>query len=65
MLTRLLSLLLLHRYVDAALYLTDLKAAGVIGALGVTNFDVPRMEAMINKGADIVSSQVVRQMSIV
>lgn len=49
---------LLARYVDAALYLTELKEAGVIGALGVTNFDVPRLEAMINKGAQIASNQV-------
>lgn len=46
------------RYVDAALYLTELQADGVLGAVGVTNFDVPRLEAMVNKGAQIVSNQV-------
>lgn len=46
------------RYVDAALYLTELQADGVLGAVGVTNFDVPRLEAMFNKGAQIVSNQV-------
>jgi diketogulonate reductase-like aldo/keto reductase len=48
----------LCRYVDAALYLTELQADGVLGAVGVTNFDVPRLEAMINKGAKLVSNQV-------
>lgn len=46
------------RYVDAALYLTELQADGVLGAVGVTNFDVPRLEAMLNKGAQLVSNQV-------
>lgn len=49
---------LLCRYVDAALYLTELQSDGVLGAVGVTNFDVPRLEAMINKGAQIASNQV-------
>jgi hypothetical protein len=48
----------LCRYVDAALYLTELQSDGVLGAVGVTNFDVPRLEAMINKGAQIASNQV-------
>jgi diketogulonate reductase-like aldo/keto reductase len=48
----------LCRYVDAALYLTELQSDGVLGAVGVTNFDVPRLEAMINKGAQLVSNQV-------
>ncbi|WIA28486.1 hypothetical protein OEZ86_011029 [Tetradesmus obliquus] len=46
------------RYVDAALYLTELRAAGVIGQVGVTNFDVPRLEKMIGKGAELASNQV-------
>lgn len=46
------------RYVDAALYLTELQSDGVLGAVGVTNFDVPRLEAMVNKGAQLVSNQV-------
>lgn len=48
------------RYIDAALYLTELQSDGVLGAVGVTNFDVPRLEAMINKGAALVSNQVRR-----
>ena len=47
----------LCRYIDAALYLTELQSDGVLGAVGVTNFDVPRLEAMINKGAALVSNQ--------
>lgn len=47
-----------RRYVDAALYLTELQADGVIGAVGVTNFDVPRLQAMVDAGAQIVSNQV-------
>jgi hypothetical protein len=46
------------RYVDAALYLTELQSDGVLGAVGVTNFDVPRLEAMVNQGAQLVSNQV-------
>ncbi|KAF8072566.1 UKL1 [Scenedesmus sp. PABB004] len=46
------------RYVDAALHLTDLAAAGVIGAVGVTNFDVPRLERMLDAGARLASNQV-------
>jgi len=29
--------------------------------VGVTNFDVPRLEAMINKGAQLASNQVSTQ----
>ncbi|KAI8470573.1 MAG: NADP-dependent oxidoreductase domain-containing protein [Monoraphidium minutum] len=46
------------RYVDAALYLMDLRAEGVIGEVGVTNFDVPRLEAMNKAGVEIASNQV-------
>jgi diketogulonate reductase-like aldo/keto reductase len=44
--------------VDAALYLTELQAEGVLGAVGVTNFDTPRLQKMIDKGAAVVSNQV-------
>jgi Aldo/keto reductase family len=46
------------RYVDAALYLTELQAAGVLGAVGVTNMDVPRLAEMVDAGAAIASNQV-------
>ena len=48
------------RYVDAALYLMDLKAQGLIREVGMTNFDVPRLEAMRAKGVEIASNQVNR-----
>ena len=45
-------------YVDAALYLTDAKAAGKIGAVGLTNFDTKRMAEMVDAGAEISSNQI-------
>ena len=45
-------------YVDAALFLTDAKAAGKIGAVGLTNFDTRRMAEMIDAGAEIASNQI-------
>lgn len=45
-------------YVDAMLHLMDLKAKGQIKALGVTNFDVPRLQRMVDAGADIATNQV-------
>jgi aryl-alcohol dehydrogenase-like predicted oxidoreductase len=46
------------KYVDAALYLMDEVAAGRIKHLGVTNFDVPRLQRMVDAGAEIVAHQV-------
>ncbi|GIL79723.1 hypothetical protein Vretimale_12369 [Volvox reticuliferus] len=45
------------RYVDGALYLSELASSGLIGHVGVTNFDVPRMEAMTRAGVRIASNQ--------
>ena len=45
-------------YVDAALFLTDAKAAGKIGAVGLTNFDTERMAQMVDAGAEISSNQI-------
>ena len=40
------------------LYLTDLKAKGLIGSVALTNFNTKKMEEMINKGAEISSNQI-------
>lgn len=45
---------------DAALYLADCQAAGKVAHIGVTNFDVPRLQAMTEAGVKIVSNQVGR-----
>lgn len=45
-------------YVTAALHLADLQAKGKIRAIGVTNFDVPRLAEMVDAGVDIRSNQV-------
>jgi len=46
------------QYIDCALYLTDLKAKGLIGSVALTNFNTQKMEDMINKGAEISSNQI-------
>ena len=46
------------RYIDCALYLTDLKAKGLIGSVSLTNFNTDKMEEMIDKGAEISSNQI-------
>lgn len=46
------------RYVDAALYLCELGPDGGVSHVGVTNFDTPRLQQMVDAGARIVSSQV-------
>lgn len=43
---------------DAALYLTELQEEGLIGAVGVTNFDTARLREMVGAGAKIASNQV-------
>ncbi len=48
----------LKGYVDAALYLTDLKHKGLIGAVSLTNFDTKRMKEMVDAGAEISSNQI-------
>ncbi|MEQ8247806.1 MAG: aldo/keto reductase [Alphaproteobacteria bacterium] len=45
-------------YVDSMLWLADMQAAGKIGHLGVTNFDCPRLEEILNAGVRVVSHQV-------
>eukprot|EP00978_Attheya_sp_CCMP212_P012852 scaffold32099_cov50-Attheya_sp.AAC.11 len=46
------------RYVDVALMLTELKEEGLIGEIGATNFDLPRLQEMKKAGVPIVSHQV-------
>jgi aryl-alcohol dehydrogenase-like predicted oxidoreductase len=45
-------------YVQAALELKRLRAAGLIANIGVTNFDVPRLEELLQAGVPVVSHQV-------
>lgn len=46
------------RYTDVALYLTELKEEGLIGEIGVTNFDLKRLKELKNAGVPFVSNQV-------
>jgi hypothetical protein len=46
------------RYVDGALYLAEARAAGKVRHIGVTNFDTPRVEAMVKAGVPIAANQV-------
>ena len=45
------------RYVGAAQRLADLQAAGRIRHIGVTNFDVPRLDEIVQGGVRVVSNQ--------
>eukprot|EP00191_Tetraselmis_sp_GSL018_P004856 CAMPEP_0177606280 /NCGR_PEP_ID=MMETSP0419_2-20121207/17213_1 /TAXON_ID=582737 /ORGANISM="Tetraselmis sp., Strain GSL018" /LENGTH=402 /DNA_ID=CAMNT_0019100611 /DNA_START=23 /DNA_END=1228 /DNA_ORIENTATION=+ len=45
-------------YVDAACYLADLQAQGLIRHVGLTNFDVERIDEMRSAGVTIASNQV-------
>ena len=45
------------RYVDCALWLNDLRTAGKIRHIGVTNFDVPRLFEILDAGVPVVSHQ--------
>jgi aryl-alcohol dehydrogenase-like predicted oxidoreductase len=45
-------------YVDAALHLAELQSKGKIKAIGVTNFDVPRLQEMVDAGVPIVENQI-------
>mmetsp|Transcript_6138 Transcript_6138/g.17132 ORF Transcript_6138/g.17132 Transcript_6138/m.17132 type:complete len:290 (-) Transcript_6138:341-1210(-) len=47
-----------RRYVDVALMLTELKAQGLIGEIGITNFDLKRLKEMKDAGVPVVSNQV-------
>ncbi|MEM1205035.1 MAG: aldo/keto reductase [Acidobacteriota bacterium] len=44
-------------WADAAGWLDDLRTAGKIRHLAVTNFDVPRLRALLDGGLDIVAHQ--------
>ena len=45
-------------YVEAAMYLKELQEAGKIRHIGVTNFDVRRLQEILEAGVPIVSNQV-------
>ena len=45
------------RYVGAAQRLADLQAAGRIRHIGVTNFDVSRLDEIVQGGVRVVSNQ--------
>jgi aryl-alcohol dehydrogenase-like predicted oxidoreductase len=46
------------RYVDVALFLTELKEEGLIQEIGATNFDLKRLQELKNADVPIVSHQV-------
>lgn len=46
------------RYVDVALYLTELKEEGLIQEIGATNFDLKRLQELKKAGVPLVSHQV-------
>jgi aryl-alcohol dehydrogenase-like predicted oxidoreductase len=46
------------RYVDVALWLTELKEEGLIQELGATNFDLKRLKELKDAGVPLVSHQV-------
>lgn len=47
-----------RRYVEVAGWLDDIRRAGKIAHLGVTNFDTPRLRELLTAGIPIVSNQV-------
>ena len=49
---------LAQKYSDAALALTELKREGLLGHVGLTNFDMPRVREMVEAGAEIAVHQV-------
>lgn len=46
------------RFVETATWLDELRRAGKIRRLGVTNFDVPHLEEILDAGVEVVSNQV-------
>ncbi len=44
-------------YLDDLMYLNELKAEGLIGHLGLTNFDTAHLRVVLESGVDIVSNQ--------
>ena len=47
-----------RRYLDALRHLADLRAAGQIRHLGLTNFDTEHLEEIVGSGIPVVSNQV-------
>eukprot|EP00798_Chlamydomonas_sp_ICE-L_P007144 gene7145-251_t len=45
-------------FVEAALWLSDLKEQGLIGNIGVTNFDTPHLIRLLDAGVKVSSNQV-------
>ncbi len=45
-------------YLDALKHLADLQASGVIGQLGVTNFDTDHLHLLVRHGIPVASNQV-------
>jgi len=58
MLFGMLGLFRVQRYVDAASWLDELRHAGKIRHVGLTNFDQPRLEEIVAAGIAVVSHQV-------
>jgi aryl-alcohol dehydrogenase-like predicted oxidoreductase len=48
----------IRKYVDVAMYLTELKEEGLIQEIGATNFDLKRVQELKGAGVPIVSHQV-------
>jgi len=48
----------IKRYVDVALYLTELKEEGLIREIGATNFDLKRLQELVKADVPLVSHQV-------
>jgi aryl-alcohol dehydrogenase-like predicted oxidoreductase len=46
------------RYVETALELERLRAAGKIARIGVTNFDAPRLRELLDAGVPVLTNQV-------
>lgn len=46
-----------QKYVSAAQRLAELQEAGKIRHIGVTNFDVPRLDEIVQGGVRVVSNQ--------
>jgi aryl-alcohol dehydrogenase-like predicted oxidoreductase len=46
------------RYVDTAFHLVDLQKAGKIRYIGVTNFDAPHLQELLDAGIPVIANQV-------
>ncbi len=47
-----------NRYIEVAQHLVELRSQGLIGEIGVTNFDGKHLRELINAGIPVVSNQV-------